>query len=415
MGREDLPVPWKVSNVLDERVRFVMAALAGEVSMTGLCLTHGISRETGYKWLARYHAAGWDGLKDQSRAPLHQAGAMAASTAAAVLALRRQRPHWGPRKLRAVLLREHPQLAWPAASTLGDLLRREGLVAGVGRRRRPELVTRPFAAATAPNDLWCIDFKGWFRTGDGRRCDPLTLSDAVSRYLLACEIMEPQTAGVAAACERVFRERGLPGALRMDNGPPFASTGAGGLTRLSVGWVKLGIRLERITPGCPGQNGRHERMHRTLKAETSCPPAASVAAQQARFDTFRRDFNEVRPHEALDQATPASRHTGAGRAYPARIEEPWYDAEHQVRRVRTDGTIKWRGTLVPISAALAGEPIGLAELEGGDWAVRFADIALGVVERAGNKFRCLAAARPGRRKAEQTGETVNHVPGPECQ
>jgi transposase InsO family protein len=185
-------------------------------------------------------------------------------------------------------------------------------------------VTRPFAAATAPNQLRCIDFKGWFRTGDGQRCDPLTLSDAASRYLLVCEIMAPRAAEVAAACERLFRERGLPGALRMDNGPPFASTGAGGLTRLSVGWVKLGIRLERIDPGCPQQNGRHERMHRTLKAETSAPPAASPAAQQARFDAFRRDYNEVRPHEALHQETPASQHCGDGRAYPGRIEEPWY-------------------------------------------------------------------------------------------
>jgi len=413
MGREDLPVPWKATNVLDERIRFVIAALGGEFSKTDLCVLHGISRETGHKWLARYRAEGWDGLKDQSRAPLHQAGAMPAAIAAAVVALRRRRPHWGPRKLRAALVRDHPEETWPAASTLGDLLRREGLV--VERGRRPGLVTQPFAAATVPNDLWCIDFKGWFRTADGQRCDPLTLSDAVSRYLLVCEIMQPRTAGVSAACDRLFRERGLPGALRMDNGPPFASSGAGGLTRLSVGWVKLGIRLERIDPGCPQQNGRHERMHRTLKAETSRPPAATAAAQQARFDLFRRDFNEVRPHEALGQATPASRHTGEGRAYPARIEEPWYDADHQVRRVRTDGTIKWRGTLVPISTALAGEPIGLAELDGGDWVVRFADIALGVVERASNDFRCLAAARPGRRKAEQTGETVNHVPGPDCQ
>ncbi|HEY3846654.1 MAG TPA: integrase core domain-containing protein [Acetobacteraceae bacterium] len=396
-------------------MRFVMAALGGEISMTAACLGHGISRETGYKWLARYRASGWDGLKDQPRAPSRQAGAMSPAIAAAVLALRRQRPHWGPRKLRAVLLRAHPQEAWPAASTLGDLLRREGLVAAAGRRHRPEPVTQPFVTPSAPNDLWCIDFKGWFRTGDGRRCDPLTLSDAVSRYLLACEIIQPQAVGVATVCERLFRERGLPGGLRMDNGPPFASSGPGGLTRLSVGWVKLGIRLERITPGCPEQNGRHERMHRTLKAETSSPPAATAAAQQARFDDFRRDFNEVRPHEALGQTTPASRHTGEARAYPDRIDDPWYDANHQVRRVRTDGTIMWRGALVPISSALVGEPIGLAELEGGDWAVRFADLALGVLERASNKFRGLAAARPGRRKAEQTGETVSHVPGPKCQ
>jgi transposase len=299
MGREDLPVPWKVSNVFDERVRFVMAALGGAVSMTDLCHAHGISRETGYKWLARYHAAGWDALKDQSRAPLHQAGAMPEAIAAAVLALRRQRPHWGPRKLRAALLSTQPQEVWPAASTLGDLLRREGQVSGAGRRHRAEPVTQPFVAATAPNDLWCIDFKGWFRTGDGRRCDPLTLSDAVSRYLLACEIMAPRAAEVAVACERLFREHGLPGGLRMDNGPPFASSGAGGLTRLSVGWVKLGIRLERITPGCPGQNGRHE-LRRPRRWWRSRRALTTSDATLTRFAHMRRWARSPLP-----AATPA--------------------------------------------------------------------------------------------------------------
>ncbi len=197
----------------------------------------------------------------------------------------------------------------------------------------------------------------------------------------------------------------------MDNGPPFASTGAGGLTRLAVGWVKLGIRLERIDPGCPQQNGRHERMHRTLKAETSRPPAASPAEQQQRFDVFRGEFNEVRPHEALGQATPASCYTAAPRRYPDRIEDPWYDADHQVRRARSDGTIKWRGELLFISEALAGEPIGLAEVEQGGWIVRFADVALGLIDAEGKSFRRFAAARLGRRKPATTRDSVNHVPG----
>jgi transposase InsO family protein len=331
--------------------------------------------------------------------------------AAALLELRRSRPRWGPKKLLVYLQREQPGLIWPATSTIGDLLKREGLVVARKRGRSALPSIRPFAAAEAPNDLWCIDFKGWFRTRDRQRVDPLTVSDAVSRYLLVCEIVAPTTAGVAPVCERLFRERGLPVALRMDNGPPFASTGAGGLTRLAVDWMKLGIRLERIDPGRPDQNGRHERMHRTLKDDTSKPPSATPAEQQLRFDTFRRDFNEVRPHEALDQETPASRHTAAARAYPDRIEEPWYDADHQVRRVRTDGTIRWRGEFLFVSEALIGERIGLAETEEGGWLVRFTDLPLGMINAEGKNFRRFSAARPGRRKPAAIRESVNHVPG----
>ena len=380
-------MPWKVSDVYDERVKFVAAVLRGGVSHVGLCAAFGISRETGYKWIARYHAGGWEALQDMSRARHHQSHAMEPRVAAALLKLRRSRPSWGPKKLRGFLVRERPALIWPALSTVGDLLRREGLVEARRRRRSAMPSSRPFAEARAPNDLWCIDFKGWFRTRDGQRCDPLTLSDAVSRYLLTCAIVAPTTAGVGPVCERLFRERGLPLAMRMDNGPPFASTGAGGLTRLAVGWVKLGIRLERIDPGCPQQNGRHERMHRTLKADTTRPPAANPAEQQARFDMFQCDFNEQRPHEALDQATPASCHQASPRPYPDRIEEPWYDADHQVRRVRTDGTIHWRGESLFVSEALVGEPVGLSETNDGAWIVRFVDIPLGLIDAEGQKFR----------------------------
>jgi putative transposase len=404
-------VPWKVSDVYDERVKFVAAALCGDGSHAAICEAFGISRETGYKWIERYHAGGWEALRDVSRARHGQAHAMAPEIASALLDLRRSRPSWGPKKLRAYFQRERPGLIWPATSTIGDLLRREGLVEARRRRRSALPSSQPFAEAAAPNDLWCIDFKGWFRTRDGRRCDPLTVTDAFSRYVLACEIVVPTTAGVAPACERLFRERGLPVALRMDNGPPFAGTGAGGLTRLSVGWVKLGIRLERIDPGCPQQNGRHERMHRTLKKDTSEPPADSLAEQQARFDEFRRRFNEERPHEAIDQKTPASRYTASPRPYPDRIEEPWYDADHEIRRVRPDGTIKWRGEHVFISQALIGEPIGLAEREEGGWMVRFADLPLGLIDAERKNFRRFAAARPGRRKPATTGNGVNHVPG----
>jgi transposase InsO family protein len=337
---------------------------------------------------------------------------MAGEVAAAIAALRGEHPTWGPKKLRAVLARRAPGTAWPAPSSIGALLRREGLSASRRRRRTALAVSRPFAPVDAPNDLWCIDFKGWFRTRDGARCDPLTLTDADSRMLLACRIVEPTAAGVQPVVEAALREHGLPRAIRSDNGSPFASPGAGGLTRLSVQWLKLGIRLERIVPGQPQQNGRHERMHATLKAETAAPPAATKAEQQGRFDAFRQAFNHDRPHEALGQATPASRYVASPRAYPERIAEPVYDADHAVRRVRQAGDIKWGGELVFISEALAGEPVGIAETEAGDWIVRFAGVDLGLIDRRTGKLRRFAPARPGRREAaEQTPKPVNHVAG----
>ena len=404
-------MPWKETCVQDERVAFIVAWKQGG-SMTGLCAAYGISRKTGYKWVARYEAGGWDALADASRAPHEPGHRMPAATAAAIIALRRAHRELGPKKLRAVLEREHPEQAWPAPSTIGDLLRREELIIDRRRRRTAIPATRPFAAATLPNDLWCIDFKGWFRTRDGWRCDPLTVSDAVSRYLLECRIVEPTMAGVQPACERLFREYGLPLGMRMDNGPPFGSTGAAGLTRLAVEWVKLGIRLEYIDPGAPQQNGRHERMHGTLKAQTTRPPAADPAEQQARFDAFRSKYNTFRPHEALGQETPASRYQPSPRPYPERVPEPWYDAEHAVRRVRSTGEIKWGGELVFLSQALAGEPVGIAETQHGDWIVRFCDIDLAIIDRRTRKLRRFGAARPGRAKAEQNRETVTHVPSP---
>ena len=404
---------WKETCVLDEKLRFVVAHLSGDFTMTELCATFGISRQTGYDLVRRHRAEGAAGLAPRSRAPHRPGNAMAGEIAAAIVALREAHPFWGPKKLRAKLLQRAPQETWPAASTIGDLLRREGLVGPRPRRRAAPAPTRPFAPVTAPNDLWCIDFKGWFRTRDGVRCDPLTLSDADSRYLLACQIVAPTEAGVRPVVERAMREHGLPRALRSDNGAPFASCGAGGLTRLSVHWLKLGVSLERIAPGRPEQNGRHERLHGTLKRETARPPAANAAAQQARFDTFRRIYNEERPHEGLAMATPASRYVAAPRPWPARLEEPVYDADHAVRRVRSNGQIKWGGDMVFVGEALIGEPVGVAETPDGDWIVRFAGVDLGLIDRHTKKLRRFAAPRPGRGEAaEQTRKTVNHVSGP---
>jgi len=400
---------------MDKKLRFIAAYLKGDLPMTTLCASFGVSRQTGYELVRRYQADGAAGLEPRSRAPHHPGREMSEAVAAAIVALRGERPFWGPKKLRAILQRREPGTAWPAPSSIGDLLHREGLSQPRRRRRTAVPLSQPFAPVRAPNDLWCIDFKGWFRTKDGTRCDPLTITDADSRFLIECRIVPPTMEGVWPVVDQAFRELGLPLSLRSDNGAPFASPGAGGLSRLSVHWVKLGIRLERIDPGAPQQNGRHERMHGTLKAETSRPPAATAAEQQVRFDRFRQDFNDNRPHESLGQVPPTSCYRASSRCYPERIEEAWYDADHAVRRVRSSGEIKWGGDEVFISTALVGELVGIAENEAGDWLVRFADIDLGVIDRSTRRLRCFTAARPGRREApqaeEQTGKTVTHVAG----
>jgi putative transposase len=371
---------------MDQRVAFIADWLRDEWTMSELAARYGISRKTGYKWVDRYTADREHGLAERSRAPKVHGRAMADEVRDAVIALRRSHPHWGPKKLRAVLEARIPEHGWPAASTLGDLLRRRGLSQP---RRRPRYVvplSQPLAAAQAPNDVWTADFKGWFRTADGMRCDPLTIVDACSRFVFCCRIVPPHESGVRPWFDRTFRTYGLPRALRTDNGPPFATTGAGQLSALAVWWLKLGIQVDRIDPGHPEQNGRHERFHLTLQQETTTPPAPTPQRQQARFDRLRREFNAVRPHEALGQVPPARRYTASPRPYPARLEEPCYDATHQVRRVRDNGEIKWRGQLVFVSAALRHEPVGLAETERGDWLVRFMHVELGRIDRDTRRF-----------------------------
>jgi len=405
-------MPWRETCTMDERLQFMAAWLGGEDCRSSVCARYGISRKTGYKWASRYAADPSAGLTDRSHAPLRVPHKLEADVAALIVALRHRHPSWGPRKLRAALMLREPDRGWPAASTIGDLLGREGLVQ---RRRRgsPPLVrSEPFSPITQANDTWCMDFKGWFRTRDGQRCDPLTVSDAHSRYLLACRIVPPTGEGVGPQIERLLHEYGLPGTIRTDNGPPFASAGAGGLSRLSVSWLKLGVGLERIEPGCPQQNGRHERMHRTLKADTASPPAADPTAQQARFDCFRHVYNQERPHEALGQVPPATVWRPSARPYPSHVEDPSYPSDHAVRRVRSNGEIKWGGNLVFVSDALIGEVVGVAETLTGDWIVRFASIDLGVINRKACKLRRFTAPRPGRREAHASTQSVTHPPGP---
>ncbi len=364
----------------DERVNFVREVEAGDESIADLCRVYGVSRKTGYKWWARYEQEGVAGLADRSRAPRSHPNAVGADDEAAILALRAQRSSWGERKLHAFLERERPEQAWPSPSTIGAILKRHGLTYA-RRRRRHATPSSTLSDATAPNQVWAIDFKGHFRTGDGWRCDPLTISDTASRYLLHCQAVErPNYAHVQPLLEATFREYGLPRALRSDNGPPFASVALGGLSRLSVWFLRLGVVPERIEPGHPEQNGRHERMHRTLKKETASPPRATARGQQRAFHSFQRDYNEQRPHEALGMATPASVYVPSPREYPARLPEMEYPSRYQLPRVAERGDIHWRNRVVFLSEVLAGETVGLEEDEQG-WRIWLGPLLLTRLER----------------------------------
>ena len=365
---------------MDERVRFI-AGLHSGLGMGEACQSYGISRKTGYKWLERYKVEGPAGLAERSRAPHRMPWAIDDETAEMLIDARCRHPSWGPRKLLAWLERRHRSRQFPAASSVGELLRRRGLVKSRNRRPRASPhVSRP-GRFDEPNDTWCADFKGWFRTGDGKRCDPLTISDGHSRYVLGCQIVKrPTYVHVQAQFKRIFEEHGLPVAIRTDNGPPFASTGAGGLSRLAIWWLKLGITPDRIEPGRPEQNGRHERFHKTLKAGTASPPASNPTSQQRRFDRFIREYNEERPHEALDNDTPASRYSSSPRPYPRSLPDIEYPAEYLVRSIRLRGNLKWRGHLVFVSESLAGERVGLEPLDNDQWLLHFASLPLGVLD-----------------------------------
>lgn len=351
---------WKASSVVEERMRFVMEYERGLSSMAELCRRYDVSRETGYVWIRRHRFEGVDGLRDRSRAPRRPGNRTSAEIEAAVLELRREHMRWGPRKLKWVLERAEPGIEWPAASTIGQMLAREGLAMARKRRRRVPPYTQPFAAASGPNRVWCTDFKGWFSTGDGDRIDPLTITDAHSRYLLRCQAVEKaDTERVQAIFAAAFGEYGMPEVIHSDNGAPFAARAVNGLSRLSLWWMKLGIRPERSQAGHPEQNGRHERMHRTLKQETASPPATTARAQQRLFNRFRREYNEVRPHEALGMQTPASVYDCSARVYPGRAREPEYDSGIEVRRVQKQGQFRWKSDRVFLGTVFEGERVGL--------------------------------------------------------
>jgi putative transposase len=355
------------TNVVDQRTQFVRAYQSGHWSMTELCERYDVSRPTGYKWLARWTMNGDAGLAARSSAPQTCPHRTAAAIVDQLVAARRKYG-WGAKKLLQVLRSQHLAESWPTRSTVNAILAREGLLR---KQRRHRARSHPGAApleTTAPNQIWPADFKGQFKTRDGVYCYPLTVTDHCSRAVLLCRALpSTKTADVRPAFLALFREVGLPEAIRTDNGSPFASTALHGLAPLNLWWIQLGIVHQRIRPGRPQMNGTHERMHRELKKETAMPAASTARAQQRRFDAFRRRYNEERPHEALGLQTPASRWQPSPRAYPSRIAPPDYPAHFEVRRVLANGTFRFRGQAPFLSHALAGADIGLEEVTDGVW------------------------------------------------
>jgi transposase InsO family protein len=387
---------WKETRVQDERARFVLEADAEEVALAELCREYGISRKTGYKWIARFQSEGVAGLADRSRAPHTQPQAVSEQIEQQIVELRTQHPRWGERTLKSWLEQHRDDESWPAAATIGAILKRRGLT--VPRKRQPRATpSTELNTATAANQVWGIDFKGWFRTQDGSRCDPLTISDLHSRYLLRCQVVRRcDDAHVRPLLVAAFREYGLPERIRSDNGPPFATTGRGGLSRLAVWWIRLGIVPERIEPGKPQQNGRHERMHRTLKQYTAQPAARTVRAQQKAFDEFRKEYNEQRPHQGLGMATPASLYAASGREYPRRLPELKYPAGWIQRRVTASGEVKHQGQRFFLSEVLEGQIVGLEEIDDEYYRLWFGPAELGLLDR--RQWQMKQSARKRRRR-----------------
>jgi transposase InsO family protein len=392
-------MPWKETCAMSERLNFVSDWLTRRGSISGLCKVYGISRKTGSKWIARFRQHGKSGLQDNSRACRSHPNATDAETAALVIAARQAHPSWGPRKLRDWLSRHHTEL--PAASTMGDILKRAGLVQPRRRGRRLHGGQGAVAEYAMPNGVWCIDYKGQFRLGDGQMCYPLTVTDGHSRMVLCCEgHAGPRDLNARHALEAVFEKYGLPQAMRSDNGTPFAGIGAGRLTSLSVWWLKLGIRLQRITPGKPQENGRHERMHRTLKAETARPPAGCMQRQQRRFESWIEEFNFERPHEALDGATPASVYELSTREYPGEVGDPEYPSHYERRRVGSSGVLKFRGVRVYLNQALSNELVGLLEVDDGAWRIKFGGLELATYDERSREMKHIG----GRARATSKGK-----------
>lgn len=376
-------MPWRMTSVEDQRKLFIKFHLENEISIAELCREFMISRKTAYKWIERFNSLGYEGLKDQRRARLVQ-DQTDDILVQKILDLKRKRTTWGPKKILGQLWNQEPEFKWPSSTTVGNILLRNGFQKTRELKKRLPIREKILSHCLQPNDVWSIDFKGWFQTKEGIKCDPLTLTDAHSRFLLHCSKLPLGTTEyVWKVLEKTFRQYGLPIYLRHDNGPPFATCGAGRLSRLSISLIKAGIIPEWIDPGKPYQNGRHERMHRTLKAEGIFPRELSLKEQQLKFIEFQQYFNFERPHESLGQKTPGSIYTPSPRAWNGEFKTPEYDENWQVVRVRSSGQIGWRGDEVFISKALDNENIGLKENEEGEWEAYYGPVCLGTIGRKG--------------------------------
>lgn len=371
-------MPWNETTAMDQKVQFVSDYLRERFSMSELCDRYGVSRKTGYKWIDRYIVHGPAGLGDRTRAPHSHPNQIDPVIVKALLQMRLKHPHWGGKKLLVKVRDRHSDWELPACSTVCDILSRNGLVTKRRRRRAVGHPGKPGSAIVLPNDVWSADFKGQFKTRDGIYCYPLTVTDNFSRYLLGCQSVD----STAVECSkpvftRIFKEYGLPWRIRTDNGVPFATSTLGRLSKLSAWWVRLGVLPEFIEPGKPQQNGKHERMHRTLKDETTKPPAANSRAQQRKFNTFRHEYNDERPHEALDMNTPSQVYQASQREMPNKIPPFEYPDRFEVRYVSANGGIRWNQQWINVSSAVVGEHVGLEEVDNGLWDVYFGVLKLG--------------------------------------
>jgi len=367
---------------MEERVKFIMEVLDGTYSMVELCNYYGISRKTGYKWLSRYRQGDIEALHNRSRKPHSHPYEISHQVKDSILAIKERFPKWGAPKIRSRLERIHPAwVSYPAISTIGLFLHKQGLTHPRKRRRKATPTELPLTSGHYSNQVWCADFKGHFRTGDGNRCNPLTISDHSSRYLLCCRHLDHMSYElVKMRFERVFHEYGLPEVIRTDNGTPFSSRGLGGLSRLSYWWIRLGIHPERIEPGHPEQNGRHERMHKTLKDHTAKPPAKTLIQQQKRFNEFCSEYNEHRPHEALKMQTPSECYCGSIREFPSRLSQVSYPDHMQVRRLYPHGDIHYFGKRLFVTECLYGEYVGIERIDEDVSLLWYCDYLLGRID-----------------------------------
>jgi len=371
-------MPWKEELPMNQKTQFISEYLNGTFTVTELCERYNISRKTGYKWIGRYEEEGPGGLEERSSRPRSSPEQTPEDLRQAIIEARKKHKSWGSKKLLKLLKRKRPGAPWPSRRTVSDILKKEGLVREKSRRRKTGHPGKPKTIVTAPNELWCVDFKGEFKTRDGEYCYPLTVTDRYSRYLLECRgLKSTGKEGARAVFRELFRKYGLPSAIRSDNGAPFASTALARLSGLSVWWIRLGIRPELIEPGKPQQNGQHEYMHRVLKAETTRPPGANLGQQQKLFNAFREEYNQVRPHEGIDLMTPAELYIPSRIPMPEVVPDLIYPARYETRLVSRNGGVRWDDRWVCVSTTCAGQRIGFEETGDGLWDVFLGPVKLG--------------------------------------